>query len=372
MSDVVVIGAGLSGLCIAYELAGRGAAVQVAERSEPGRGASWAGAGMLAPFTEEIADSAMLQLCERSLACYPRFVAGLRDESGIDPHFQINDTLSVAFDEAQVGILQARAHRLTQQGVKHAVFDRRQTLEAEPAVSPHAFQSLLVTGEGQVDNRRLTRALLRACQQRGVRVSGECGTVAVEADSRRVLGVRTQVGFNPATTVVNATGAWAADLPCVPASCIPAVFPVKGQMLALAVPKNFFHRPVWVPGAYLVPRSDGRLLIGATVERCGFDVRVTADAIHGLLGSALAAAPTLSGFTLTETWAGLRAGTPDGMPVISRTALGGYYLATGHFRNGILLAPMTGVLTADLIEGKRNDFADAFAMQTGKPEAINR
>jgi len=372
VSDVVVIGAGLSGLSIAYELALRGAVVRVVERGEPGRAASWAGAGMLAPFTEQITDAAMLDLCRQSLEMYPQFAARVRTDSGIDPHLQINGTLSVAFNEAQAEALQQRAFGLSEEGVPHAVLDRRETLEAEPALAADAVRSLLVKCEGQVDNRRLGRALLQACVRRGLSVSAQCGAVAIEADSRRVLGVRTQAGFIPALIVVNAAGAWAADLPGVPGGCVPAVHPVKGQMLALSIPKNFMHRPVWAPGAYLVPRSDGRLLVGATVERRGFDVRVTGGAIHELLGGALLAAPALREFTLSETWAGLRAGTPDGKPVISRTALEGYHVATGHFRNGILLAPMTGVLTADLIERKTNRLADAFAMQSQNQRAVSK
>ncbi|HMF27844.1 MAG TPA: FAD-dependent oxidoreductase, partial [Candidatus Cybelea sp.] len=208
---------------------------------------------------------------------------------------------------------------------------------------------LLKHDEGHVDNRRLGRALVAACEARGVHIE-QSFSMAVECDSRRVLGVRTDRGFNGARAVVNACGAWAAQLRGLPRSCVPPIEPVKGQMIALNVPVGFAHRATWVPGAYLVPRDDGRLLIGATVESSGFDERVTAEGVHELLHAALNAAPSLGSFTVTESWAGLRPGTPDGLPLLGKTDVDGFFLATGHYRNGILLAPVTARSIADAIE----------------------
>jgi len=152
--------------------------------------------------------------------------------------------------------------------------------------------------------------------------------------------------------VINAGGAWAADLAGVPVAARVPVSPIKGQMLALAIPRDFVRRVLWVPGAYCVPRDDGRLLIGATVERAEFDVRVTAQGLRSLLDAALNALPALGAFAVAETWAGLRPGTPDALPYLGATSLGGYVLATGHYRNGILLTPATAHAIADLVEGK--------------------
>ncbi|MGC1380277.1 MAG: FAD-dependent oxidoreductase, partial [Candidatus Baltobacteraceae bacterium] len=185
----------------------------------------------------------------------------------------------------------------------------------------------------------------------GVRLV-HASSIAVECDARRMLGIRTDLGFVPARAVVNACGAWASQLPGVPPSCVPPIEPIKGQMLALAVPREFVPRTTWVPGAYLVPREDGRLLVGATVESAGFDERVTAEGIHELLHAALAAAPSLAGFSVSESWAGLRPGTPDGLPFLGPTPVEGLFLAAGHHRNGILLAPATAHLIADAIEGE--------------------
>ena len=172
---------------------------------------------------------------------------------------------------------------------------------------------LITQNEGHVDNRRLGRALSAACRARGVRIE-RSERLAFECDARRVLGVVADRGFVAAGAVVNASGAWAAQLPGVPRDCVPPVVPVKGQMLALAAPAGFVRRATWVPGAYLVPRDDGRLLIGATVEAAGFDQRVTGEGMHELLHAALGAAPSLGGFAVTEQWAGLRPGTPDELP----------------------------------------------------------
>jgi glycine oxidase len=348
--DVVIIGAGLIGLSLAFELAGRGATVRIFDRGEPGKAASWAGAGMLAPYTEEIDDEPLRQLCERSLAMYPAFTEIVRQESGVDPQLRLDGILSVAYGDG-LSSLRERAARLHEHGIAADTLDRMQTLALEPALAPTASSSLLVHGEGQVDNRRLGRALLAACEKRGVVVETNVSAVAVRCNPRRVLGVSTNGGFSAADAVVNATGAWAAQLDEVPRSCVPDVHPVKGQMLSLEIPRGLMQRVTWVPGAYLVPRADGRLLVGATVEYVDFDQRVTADGMHKLLQAALPAASGLQNFTIGEMWGGLRPGTPDGRPYLGPTPLEGYFVATGHYRNGILLAPVTAVLLADAIEG---------------------
>jgi glycine oxidase len=246
--------------------------------------------------------------------------------------------------------LQRHAAALQARGVGCEMLDREATLIAEPALGQHATGALLVHGEGAIDNRRLGRALTAACEAKGVVLVRGAYDVAVECDKRRVLGVRSQLGFAPASSVVIAAGAWSGRIEGVPAECAPHVTPVKGQMLALAMPRGFVRHTTWVPGAYLVPRDDGRLLIGATVEHVGFDERVTAAGLAALLDAALAAAPSLGSFAVSETWAGLRPGTPDGRPAIGPCGIEGLVMATGHYRNGILLAPVTAAYVADFIE----------------------
>lgn len=372
--DVVVAGAGLIGLAIAFELAERGAAVRVYDRAEPARAASWAGAGMLAPYTERITDETMLALCLASLEEYPRFVDRIAGRSGIDPHLKLDGVFYAAFGEPELDALRAQTKVLQERGVAADLLDRVQALSSEPWLAASLSGGLIKHNEGHVDNRRLGRALSAACRSRGVRIE-RSEQLAIECDGRRVLGVAVDRGFVAAGSVVNACGAWAADLAGVPRDCIPPVVPVKGQMLALAAPAGFVRRATWVPGAYLVPRDDGRLMIGATVEAAGFDERVTAHGIHELLHAALRAAPSLGGFAVTEEWAGLRPGTPDELPVLGATPLKGFFLATGHYRNGILLAPATARLIADAVEtGSDSALApfslDRFGTEDSLPKRI--
>lgn len=348
--DVAVVGAGLIGLAIAFELAGRGASVRVYDRGEPGAAASWAGAGMLAPYSEAVEDEALLRLCVDSLARYPQFVHAVTEASGVDPRMKLDGVMHAAFDDAHVARLARRAGELTARGVICALLDRSGVLASEPWLGSNVRGALLFSSEGQVDNRRLGRALTAACRARGVSIA-RSESVRVECDARRVLGVQTDRGFTPAVAIVNAAGAWAGSVSGVPASCLPPVHPVKGQMLALETPIGFVRRVTNVPGAYLVPRDDGRVLIGATVEAAGFDTRLTANGVHGLLHAALSAAPALGDFTVSETWAGLRPGSPDGRPFIGATAIEGLFVATGHYRNGILLAPATAHAIAECMLG---------------------
>jgi glycine oxidase len=345
---VGIAGGGVIGLALAFELAGRGASVSIFDRAEPGREASWAAAGMLAPLTERHASAAFQDLCETSLAEYPEFAARVREASGVDPELRIDGILHAAYDEERFDLLRRRAQELERDGHEVRLLERAETLRAEPAIGRTVRGSLLVAAEGHVDNRRLGRALELACRARGVGVHGGVAVTAVEFDERRVLGVHTELGYRDCDAVVNAAGAWAGSLPGVPAACRPHVRPVKGQMLALQIPEGFIRRPVWMPDAYVVPRSGGRLLIGATSEERA-DTRVTAEGVHGLLHAALQAAPGLRDFALSETWAGLRPATLDGLPALGPTPREGYFVACGHYRNGILLAPATARLLADAV-----------------------
>jgi glycine oxidase len=361
-ASVAVVGAGLIGLGIAYELARRGATVRVVDAREPARAASWAGAGMLAPYTESIPTSEFEAFCIASLARYPDFVAGLRERVGVEVKLKLDGILEAAYDDAGETRLRARVAGLVARGIAARWIARDQAYVLEPALGASVRGIACCEVEGHVDNRRLGRALRSACEALGVRIDANAGPIAIEADTRRVLGVRGPEGFIPADAVVNAAGAWAGELEGVPPSARVRIVPVKGQMLALAMPRVLVRRVVWVPGAYLVPRDDGRLLVGATVEDAGFDVRVTARGLLALLDPVLAALPALAELSVAETWAGLRPGSSDGLPYIGATAIGGYYVAAGHYRNGILLAPATAELIADLLEGRTLGIA-AFSPQ---------
>ncbi len=368
--DAVVLGGGLIGLGIARELAGRGVSVSVVDVAEAARGASWAGAGMLAPDSETLPSAALRGFCRDSLAQYPSYVAALHEEAGVDARLRLDGIVRLAPGPGDAEQLRAQGDAAREAGIAVRWMSRAQTVAFEPAVAGSVRGALVVEHEGHVDNRRLGRALLAACLRRGVRIATHRRLVAVETDQRRVRGVRTNDGFMPARTVVNAAGAWAAAIDGVPQRDVVPVFPVKGQMLALAMPRGLVHHVVWYPGGYAIPREDGRLLIGATVEDAGFDVRVTAQGQHALLSAALAALPALRGLTISETWAGLRPATPDGLPYIGATSLEGYFVAAGHYRNGILLVPATAGAIADVVTGQARP--DLAAFLPGRPLAAER
>jgi glycine oxidase len=361
MADVAIVGAGLIGTGIAFELAKRGASVVVFDRDEPVRAASWAGAGMLAPFSEALPDAAMLALCRASLEAYPAFAADLVERTGVDVKLQPCGTLHVALDAASLRVLHDIAPVFARNGGDVAVLDRAATLAREPSVARTVAGALFIANEAQVDNRRLGRALVAACERLGVRFE-RSGELALEADARRVRGLRSARGFVPAGIVVNAAGAWAGTLAGVPEAARVAVTPVAGEMLALAIPHGFAHALIWLGHTYLVPRSDGRLLVGATVRDRGFDATVSAAGVRDLLDDALRVAPSLGGFAVVETWAGLRPGTPHGRPYLGATVLDGYFVAAGHYRNGILLTPITArALAETILDGRSAVDLAAFA-----------
>ena len=357
---IAIIGGGVIGLTVALELAHRGEDVCVYERGECGTGASWAAAGMLAPYTEEPESAPMRSLCARSLQMYPAFAAQLRDY-GPDVHLQCAGILSLAFDDVDELKLRRRGEQLEREGIRATWLAPREVLSLEPVVRSGVRGGLLVHDEGHVDNRRLGRALRAACASAGVRVREQTGNVSVEMDSRRVLGLRTNEGYAPADAVVNCAGAHADRIAGVAPECVPPLRSVKGQIVELGVADGLMRHAVWVPGAYLVPRVSGRLIIGATVEAAD-DERVTSGGIASLLDAANASAPALRDFAITDMWAGVRPGTPDGMPVLGTTARNGYFVATGHYRNGILLAPLTGALIADAVQNKQTPELEPFSI----------
>ncbi len=368
--SVAIVGAGLIGCGVAYELAKRGCAVTVYDRAEPARAASWAGAGMLAPYSEATGDDAMLALCREGLAVYPAFVEELRERVGIDAHFVRAGALHVALDAARLFELATHVDAYREAGAVVRILDRGETLAREPLVARSVVGSLLIEDEAQVDNRLLARALVAACEALGVHFE-RVDDIVIEADARRVRGLRTARGFVSAAVVVNAAGAWAGDLAGVPDEARVPVRPIAGEMVALAIPNGAMRANVWLGHRYLVPRKDGRLLIGATMEERGYNTRVTAGGVHAMLDAALTVAPALAGFAVVETWAGLRPGSADTRPYLGQTPLDGYVVAAGHFRNGILLTPLTAQLIAEfIIDGDDTKLAPfALMRKKGSPLA---
>jgi glycine oxidase len=330
--DVIIVGSGIIGLSLARELRKRSAAVLVVDRGMPGREASHAAAGMLAATPGEL-PPALLRFASASLQLYPEFVRELQDEAGVDVDFRSDGTLLFT-DSPHAGFPVVSAQRLS---------------ELEPNVLAQG-RSAAFLSEASVDPRALVSAALQACKHRGVDTSFGDAVTSVNLADDRVVGVSTSKTHFAAPVVVNCAGAWAGQL----SPCYFPTRPVKGQMLAVAVPtRNLVRHVIRTPEVYLVPRTDGRLLIGATLEEAGYDKRVDPDTIHRLHRAALALVPALHGARILEDWAGLRPGTPDALPILGATRVPGYFVATGHFRDGILLTPITARAMAQVITNQK-------------------
>ncbi|MER6124220.1 glycine oxidase ThiO [Streptomyces sp. NPDC001795] len=351
--DVLVIGGGIIGLVTAWRAAQRGFATAVVD-PEPGGGAARVAAGMLAAVTElHYGEQTLLGLNLESARRYPDFVAELTAAAGQDIGYRRCGTLAVALDADDRAHLR-ELHTLQQQsGLESEWLSGRECRRLEPMLAPGVRGGLRVDGDHQVDPRRLARALVTACERAGVvfhRVWAEELAVVRE----RAAGVRTTDGTDLAAgQVVLAAGSLSGRLAGVPDEVLPPVRPVKGQVLRLTVPKRyapFLSRTVRavVRGSqvYLVPRENGELVVGATSEELGWDTTVTAGGVYELLRDAHELVPGITELPLTETRAGLRPGSPDNAPLLGPTALDGLLLATGHYRNGVLLTPVTGDVMA--------------------------
>jgi glycine oxidase len=357
VADVTVVGGGLIGLAGAWRLAQRGASVVVCDPA-PLSGASYAAAGMLAPVTEvHYGEELLLALNLASAARYPGFVAELEDAAGQTVGHRTEGTLAVAFDAGDRAVLEELHAFQTKLHLDAELLDRRECRRLEPMLAPSVHGGLHVAGDHQVDNRRLGKALLAAATRAGVDVRREAVT-ALTRDGDKVTGVTLATGEQAATgTVVLAAGPWCNDLAGLPRD-VP-VRPVKGQILRLRTKAPFLTRTVRavVQGStvYVVPREDGEIVVGATMEEMGFDTEVRAGAVYDLLRDAHAVLPGIAELELVECRAGLRPGSPDNAPIVGPAAPG-LLLATGHFRNGVLLTPITAeAIAAYVVDGTMPD-----------------
>jgi glycine oxidase len=344
---VAIVGGGVVGLSIALRLRDAGAEPIVLERSIPGAEASSAAAGMLATQLESSGPGPFLDLCLKSRALYPSFAADLRERSGLDIGYLPCGTLSPALDEPTLHRQVQVAEWQRQRGLRVERLDPQQVRSAEPQLMPETFGGLLFPDDHQVDNRLLVRALSQATARSGVEF--RTGYVrGLKSQGDRVTGVDLDGVSLDADAVVVAAGSWTGLVPGLSISP-QTVRPAKGQMVQLQLRTPLLRHVVYAEHSYLVPRADGRVICGSTVEMIGFDKQVTAGGVSQVLQRALRLCPALATATLSETWAGLRPYTDDELPILGRAPMEGLFLATGHFRNGILLAPKTAELMSRLI-----------------------
>jgi glycine oxidase len=348
---VAIIGGGVIGLSITWRLAAAGCPVDLFDAHESGRGASWAAAGMLAAALEaEPGEEPLLELTRASAAQWPDFARRLEAASGYAVGYRDEGTIAVALTRDDSERLRSAFEFQRRLGLDLEWLSGSAVREREPFLSPRVSAGIFSATDHQVDNRRLVEALKIACRASGGRLHEQAwASVLVAGD--RVRGVRVGAQTYPADKVVIAAGAWSRAVEGLPAATLPPIRPVKGQMLMLQMDaaRPLLRHVVWAPRAYLVPRRDGRLLIGATVEERGFDTTVTAGAIYTLLDGAWRVLPALEDLPLIETWAGSRPGSRDDAPILGSTAVDGLVLATGHHRNGILLTPLTAEAIAEFV-----------------------
>jgi glycine oxidase len=337
--DAVVVGGGVIGLAAAWRAAQRGLSVLVVERGEPGSGASGVAAGMLAPVTEaEFGEQSLLALNLEGAAMWPGFAAELAERSGLDTGFRASGALVAAADRDDGEELR-RLHRFQLSlGLESEWLGSREARKLEPRLSPRVSGAILAPQEAHVEPRAVVRALCTALEHEGGELLAGTEVEAIAPGSVTVAGRRIDAG-----RVVVAAGCWSGAFPGAP-----PVRPVKGQILRLRG-AALTERLVRTPRCYVVSRPGGEVVVGATVEERGFDTSVTAGGVHRLLEAAWEVLPEIEELELVETAARLRPGTPDNAPAVG--ACGGVIWATGHYRNGVLLAPITAAAVAGLLAG---------------------
>jgi glycine oxidase len=354
-ADVVIIGGGVIGLAVARALALRGVRdVLLLERHSLGAESSFAAAGMLAPQAEANRPHEFFQLTCQSRDLYPAFATALLAETEIDIELETTGTLYLAFNEHDADELDRRYQWQQAAGLPLAKLSGEEARQLEPAIGTGVRAALSFPLDTQVENRRLLSALIVANERLGVRLETGTEVASLKGERGRVVGVETSRGFIAAANVVIAGGAWSSLLKTTDIA-LPnlRIKPVRGQMLCFATNPRVCSHVIYSPRGYLVPRRDGRLLAGSTSESVGFEKRVTAAGIHSILAAALEISPRVAALPMIDSWAGLRPRAADTLPVLGPCAeIEGVFYATGHYRNGILLAPITGEIIARALVDK--------------------
>jgi glycine oxidase len=350
---VAIIGAGVIGLGIAWRLAARGAAVMVFDKGAAGAGASHAAAGMLAACAEaEPGEDALVTLGRESQARWPAFAAELEQASGVDVGLRSEGSLVLALTADDQARLNHQLVFQQQLGLPLQWISAAETRRREPHLAGKLAGAVFSPEDTQVDNRKLSAGLRIAAESAGATIHEHRPVSAISSHAGRVDGVVLADGTKiAADVVVLAAGAWSRSIAGVPADLRPPVRPIKGQMLALRMDAAapLLNHVVWAPGAYLVPRRDGRLIIGATVEEKGYDTALTAGGLLTLLEAAWRAVPAVEELPIDEMWVGHRPGSRDDAPILGAGPIDGLVYATGHHRNGILLTPITADAIARLV-----------------------
>ena len=347
-ASLIIVGGGVIGLSVARALANRGVSdVLLIERQELGKEASFAAGGMLAPQVEADEDDAFLKLACASRDLYPSLANALLDETGVDVELDTTGTLYLAFDETEQADLEKRFEWQTSIGLMVEKLSGQDARDLEPCISQNARAALRFPRDIQVENRRLVHALQNACKRQDVSIVTNTAVHSLRVERGKVIGVETSRGAVATDRVVVAGGAWTSGIQGLPD--IP-IEPVRGQMLCFHPQRTFARHVIFSRRGYLVPRHDWRLLAGSTSEFTGFDKSVTENGMHAIRSHAEEISSDVLHLSLVDAWAGLRPRAPDNLPVLGPYGeIGGLFFATGHYRNGILLAPITAEFISSVI-----------------------
>jgi glycine oxidase len=360
-----IIGGGIIGLSIGWRLLRRGKDVEIYDSAEAGKGASWVSAGMLAPVSEAgFEEMDLLKLNLASIGQYPKFADELREDSDIDIDLRTEGTMMIAVDRDQSERLRRLYEFRKKIDLPVEWMTGSEAREREPELSPVIKSAVWIPNDYQVDNRNLIRALLEAINKIGGRVHEHTPVESVTLSGDTISGISVNGEHKQYQTVVIANGAWARTIQGLPDDIRPPVRPVKGQILTLRITGDFgLKKVIRSPEAYFAPKKDGRLIVGATVEEKGFELHPTAGGVKDILESAWEAIPGIYDLPLEEINVGLRPSSRDNAPILSDTPVKGLYIATGHYRHGILLTPVTAYEMTDLIiQGKASELITPFSL----------
>ena len=346
-TDCVILGGGIIGCALAEELAQAGQRVVVVERGRIGAEASSAAAGILAAQMDLEKPGAFFELCQAARRMYPAWVKHLEHRSGVSVGFRVDGIVYLAMNAREAQTMEHRAHWQSKHGVKVERWSGRQLRTHEPNVDGRVVRGFYFPSEAQVDNVLLMQALAISCRNAGVDVREHTRVRRLLIRRQRIRGIETDRGQLLAPVVVNCLGSWASMGGRFPIHL--PVQPARGQILVFRGPTRLFRHVVMSDHAYLVQRRDGRLLVGSTVEFAGFEKALTVEGMHHILSGVRQMSSALNRCTFLEAWAGFRPFTKDRLPILGKTSIDGLYVATGHFRHGILLAPITATLMTELI-----------------------
>jgi glycine oxidase len=347
-AEVLIVGGGVIGLTTAYYLAREGLVVEVIDQGDFGQEASWAGAGILPPGNPAGAQSPFDQLRAQSAVMFPQFSAELKVETQIDNGYLRSGGLAFGASGAV-----STVDLWQEEGIEFEPVRERELQSLEPALAPGLQTAYFLPGMAQLRNPRHIKALLAWCQKKGVRLRSGCAVMGLEHGHNRITALKTSAGELVADRYLLAAGAWT-DTLLLQVGWRPGIHPVRGQIALVNAQVPFLSRIILEGKRYLVPRADGRVLIGATEEEVGFDKRTTVGAMQELLAFGVGMVPGLAGATLEKCWAGLRPGSPDGLPFLGMVPnFENLYVAAGHFRSGIQLSPATGLVMKELMLGQK-------------------